>query len=57
MERLERVQTWDGDTNEPKQVVINTEWGAFGSNGVLDFIRCDADNAIDNESLNPGRQM
>jgi len=39
------------------QVVINTEWGAFGDNGVLDFIRTHNDHAIDNESLNPGQHV
>jgi len=39
------------------QVVINTEWGAFGDNGVLDFIRTKVDFAIDSESLNPGQHV
>lgn len=43
METLDRVGTWDGDNNEPKQVIINTEWGAFGDNGVIDFVRTDID--------------
>ena len=71
VERLDRVGTWDGDTNDPQQVIqntlcsntlgqkaytfftnppiqessvfcipqviINTEWGAFGDNGCLDL--------------------
>lgn len=39
------------------QVIINTEWGAFGDNGCLDFIRTEYDNTIDRESLNPGKQL
>jgi len=39
------------------QVVINTEWGAFGDNGVLDFIRTEVDHAIDTESLNRGQHV
>ena len=39
------------------QVIINTEWGAFGDNGALDFVRTDVDEAIDKESLNPGKQL
>ena len=39
------------------QVVINTEWGAFGDNGVIDFIRTKVDRAIDDESLNPGQHV
>lgn len=39
------------------QVIINTEWGAFGDNGCLDFVRTEYDNTIDRESINPGRQL
>jgi len=39
------------------QVVINTEWGAFGDNGVLDFIRTQVDHAVDSLSLNPGQHV
>ena len=39
------------------QVIINTEWGAFGDNGTLDFIRTDADRNIDKESINTGKQL
>ena len=37
-------------------MIINTEWGAFGDNGVLDWIRSDFDRSLDDQSLNPGRQ-
>lgn len=57
VEKLDRVELWDGDNGEPKQVVINTEWGAFGDSGCLDFIRTPADRAIDQQSINPGRQI
>jgi hexokinase len=36
--------------------VINTEWGAFGDNGALNFIRTEWDVRIDNESINVGKQ-
>jgi hexokinase len=39
------------------QVINNTEWGAFGDNGCLDFIFTDVDRAIDETSLNPGKQL
>jgi len=35
------------------QVIINTEWGAFGDNGCLDFMRTPIDKEIDNVSINP----
>jgi len=57
VERLENVGLWDGDFDEPQQVMINTEWGAFGDNGTLDFIRTEYDRIIDENSLNPGRQL
>ena len=44
-------------TSVCEQVVINTEWGAFGDNGVLDFIRTQVDHDIDRESLNPGQHV
>ena len=57
MENLDRVQTWTEDHNEPAQVIINTEWGAFGNGGCLDFLRTDVDHDIDESSINPGHQM
>ena len=57
VERLENVQLWDGDFDEPNQVVINTELGAFGDNGTLEFIRTEYDRTIDQHSHNPGRQL
>ena len=35
-------------------MVVNTEWGAFGENGDLDFIRTPFDRMVDNFSLHPG---
>lgn len=57
VEKLEKVGLWDGDKSGPSQVVINTEWGAFGDNGCLDFIRTSSDYQIDRESINPGKQI
>ena len=39
------------------QVVINTEWGAFGNNGCLDFIVSEYDKGVDQISKNPKQQM
>ncbi len=57
MEKLDAVKTWDGDHNDPKQVIINMEWGAFGDNGCLNFLRTEYDDEVDKTSLNPGKQM
>jgi hexokinase len=59
VESLENVGLWDGDSdpNGPKQVIINTEWGAFGNNGCLDYILTEYDKEIDAKSINPGKQI
>jgi hexokinase len=51
---LDNVELWDGTRSGPKTVVINTEWGAFGENGELDFILTKWDEAVDSNSINPG---
>ncbi|XP_029644605.1 hexokinase-2 isoform X2 [Octopus sinensis] len=56
IERLENVDIWNEDKNEPKQVIINTEWGAFGDDGCLDKILTDYDRQVDKHSINPGKQ-
>ncbi|GBL91582.1 Hexokinase-1 [Araneus ventricosus] len=57
MEKLENVGTWTEDQGEPQQVIINTEWGAFGDNKSLEFVRTDFDRDIDENSLNKGKQL
>ncbi|RUS89595.1 hypothetical protein EGW08_002613 [Elysia chlorotica] len=57
IENLDNVKTWDGDNDDPKQVLINSEWGGFGNDGCLDFILTDFDRAMDNYSINPGKQI
>ncbi|CAL1273094.1 unnamed protein product [Larinioides sclopetarius] len=57
MEKLENVGTWTEDTDEPQQVIINCEWGAFGDNKRLEFVRTDFDRDIDENSLNKGKQL
>ncbi|KAG8202144.1 hypothetical protein JTE90_010503 [Oedothorax gibbosus] len=51
------VELWDRDAVEPRQVIVNTEWGAFGDDGCLDFIRTQYDREVDNISLNPKKQL
>ncbi|CAF2538622.1 unnamed protein product [Rotaria sp. Silwood2] len=57
IESLDKVGTWNGTYDEPKQVIINTEWGAFGDNGRLNFIRTKYDEEVDISSINPGKQI
>jgi len=39
-----------------QSTVVNTEWGAFGDNGTLDFVRTKWDQEIDESSLNKTKQ-
>lgn len=48
---------YDGPDNGKEFVLINTEWGAFGDNGALDFIRTQYDREMDDFSINKGKQM
>ncbi len=58
VEKINNVENWDGPLVDNKShVLINTEWGAFGDNGVLDFIRTEYDRDIDEHSINRGKQM
>ncbi|KAK2575816.1 hypothetical protein KPH14_007198 [Odynerus spinipes] len=43
-------------TDKP-YMLINTEWGAFGEQGTLDFVLTEFDRAIDANSINPGKQL
>ncbi|KAK3581784.1 hypothetical protein CHS0354_027250 [Potamilus streckersoni] len=57
MENLKNVGVWEGEYDHPDQMLINTEWGAFGDNGCLDFVRTEYDRELDNFSINPGKQL
>jgi len=56
VEKVENIPDFDGDKTKPN-VIINTEWGAFGDNGELDLIRTEYDIAVDKSSINPGLQL
>jgi len=45
------------DHTGEEHMVINTEWGAFGDNGELDFVVTKWDRAVDEMSVNPGKQI
>lgn len=57
VESVENCGLFDGDTAVKKQVIVNTEWGAFGDNGALDFVRTQYDREIDEHSINRGKQI
>lgn len=58
VERVENVDLLENDLKKDKtHVLINTEWGAFGDNGSLEFIRTDYDRQIDKTALNANYQL
>lgn len=59
MERLDKCEKWPANYTNPKQVIINCEWGAMGDNKQrreLDKFRNEFDEYIDVKSVNPGSQ-
>lgn len=63
VESLSNIGTLSADTNNNSknsssgQMVVNMEWGAFGDNGCLDFMRTSYDYEVDSCSLNPNKQV
>ncbi|XP_071792603.1 hexokinase-1-like isoform X3 [Asterias amurensis] len=57
MEKLSDVGTWTGDDKEPREVIINMEWGAFGDDGCLDDYRTEFDREMDGLTLNKSKQL
>lgn len=57
VERVSNTEMFDGPSFPKEHVLINTEWGAFGDNGALDFVRTQYDREIDEHSINPGKQL
>lgn len=51
MERAARVQHWEAAHERVHDVCVDVEWGAFGDNGCLDFIRTQVDREVDACSL------
>lgn len=58
VEKTSNVEMLPGyQTSQKPYMIINCEWGAFGDNGVLDFIRTRYDIEVDNFSINPKKQV
>lgn len=51
IEDVARVEKWEGEHLGVEKVIVDVEWGAFGDNGVLDFIKTDYDRQVDATSL------
>ena len=57
LEKVKDIHTINQeDFINQKFMIINTEWGGFGDNGEIDFIRTKWDRNVDENSINPGRQ-
>nr|XP_033799120.1 hexokinase HKDC1-like isoform X3 [Geotrypetes seraphini] len=54
MEEMSNVDLVEGDEG---RMCINTEWGAFGDDDLLEDIRTEFDKEIDLGSINPGVQL
>lgn len=57
LEDIRNVELYEGEKGTRREVVINTEWGALGNTGSLDFIRTKYDHAVDRNSKNLGKQV
>merc|ERR1711872_751960 len=58
LEDIKNIETLDPAAFPGQEhMVINTEWGAFADNGELDFVRTKWDKAVDEMSVNPGKQI
>merc|ERR1719312_1155479 len=58
LEDIKNIETLDPAAFPGQEhMVINTECGAFGDNGELDFVRTKWDKAVDEMSVNPGKQI
>lgn len=51
VEKADKVKHWETERHGEKKVLIDVEWGAFGDNGVLDFIKTEFDKCVDDNSL------
>ncbi|XP_066948629.1 hexokinase-2-like [Macrobrachium rosenbergii] len=50
IEKVKNIEKWQGKHWED-EMIVDIEWGAFGDNGVLDFIKTKWDIAVDDQSL------
>jgi len=57
VEDINNVELYNGHKGSKREVVINTEWGALGNTGSLDFIRTKYDHLVDTNSKNQGKQV
>merc|ERR1719277_421753 len=57
LEDIKNIETINKDEFAGQEhMIINTEWGAFGDNEELDFLKTKWDTNVDEMSVNPGKQ-
>lgn len=56
VEKQSNAELWNDVDMGSGKVLINLEWGAFGDDGALDFVRTEYDEDVDTNSINPGKQ-
>jgi hexokinase len=57
VESQKNAEMFDEEDRGSGKVLINCEWGAFGDDGSLDFLRTEYDRDVDEHTVNPGRQL
>jgi len=55
LEEMDKIETIPEGGSD--HMIVNTEWGAFGNQGELDFILTKWDREVDRLSVNPGKQI
>ncbi|KAJ1361554.1 hypothetical protein KIN20_020831 [Parelaphostrongylus tenuis] len=60
MEKLDRIEKLNDEIKadiSSDEMIINTEWGAFGDDGSIDWLITPFDRQVDSLSINPGKQL
>ena len=56
MENTAVIPKFSGDRAKFPRVIINTEWGAFGDDGIIDNRLTEYDREVERVALNHGEQ-
>lgn len=56
-EKQKNAELFDEEDSGSGVVLINTEWGGFGDDGVLNFIKTEFDKDVDESSTNLGKEV
>uniref|UniRef100_A0A1A9WH78 Phosphotransferase n=1 Tax=Glossina brevipalpis TaxID=37001 RepID=A0A1A9WH78_9MUSC len=57
LEKTKHIHLFKNVANRSPTMVINCESGAFGNDGILDFMRTSIDFTVDKNSTHPGKQI